>query len=45
MKPSKRKSFAGLDDVTASGINAFNTLEREASNVNRRDLVNSFESS
>ena len=45
IKPSQRKSLAGLDDITASGMNAFNTLEKLASNVNRRDLVNSLESS
>ena len=31
--------------MTASGMNVFNTLERLASNVDRRDLVSSLENS
>ena len=41
IKPSQRKSLAGLEDITASGMNAFNTLEKLALNENRRDFVNS----
>ena len=42
IKPSQRKSLAGLDDITLSGMNVFNTLEKL--NINRRDFVNSLES-
>ncbi|XP_065683402.1 uncharacterized protein LOC100207340 [Hydra vulgaris] len=38
IKPSSRKSLAGLDDVTASGMNGFQTLQKLAQRFSSKSL-------
>ncbi|XP_047137621.1 uncharacterized protein LOC124814116 [Hydra vulgaris] len=38
IKPSRRKSLAGLDDVTASGMNGFQTLQKLAQRFSSKSL-------
>nr|XP_047133273.1 uncharacterized protein LOC124811529 [Hydra vulgaris] len=38
IKPSSRKSLAGLDDVTASGMNGFQTLQKLAQRFRSKSL-------
>ena len=45
IKPSQRRSLAGLDDVTASGMNGFTTLQSLARRFNENEIVASLEQS
>ena len=41
--PSQRKSLAGLDDITAAGMNGFSTLVKAAERIKRMDLAKDLE--
>ena len=46
IKPSQRKSLAGLDDITADGMNGFETIRTVLSDLKcRRDLLDDLEKS
>ena len=45
IKPSQRKCLAGLDDVTAAGMNAFAELQKGANKFNSKSCFNSLERS
>ena len=43
IKPSQRQALAGLDDVTAAGMNGFSTLSQVAENMKEKDVVKALE--
>ena len=45
IKPSQRKSLAGLDDTTAAGMNGFATLQKIAKQYNEKSIDASLEQS
>ena len=45
IKPSHRTSLAGLDDITAMGMNGFDTLKQISERLQRKDIVASLEKS
>ena len=46
IKPSQRKSLAGLDDITADGMNGFETIKNVLSDLKcQRELFNDLEKS
>ena len=43
IKPSQKKCLAGLDDISASGMNGFSMLQEISKQYNNRDLSNALE--
>ena len=39
IKPSCRTSLAGLDDITATGMDGFDTLKQISERLQRKDIV------